>query len=477
MMPLGASRPAQNDMDFLLVAVVTCTGFYCAPACHGLTSVEDKVTKMDTSGHDDAPHEHYPTPQPGRTLTLPAQGLLLACFAGALLAGLFVLPAAVGLAAPSSEAEAAPPGSFKPTDQQWAGLRVLRVTPQNLAPQVVTEGRIALDDDVSTQVFSPYTGRVTRVIARAGDVVAAGAPLFGVLSTELAQAQNDLISALATLKTARAQLGLATVNEKRQHTLFMAHGAAEREWQQSRVDLATAEGGVASGEIAVAAVRNRLGALGMAPRDIRALEGAGALEMLSADTIVRAPIAGTVTQRQINPGQNIVGSAASAGAANAVYTIGDLRLLWLVANAPEPDAPAFHVGDTAHVSVPAYPGRVFTSRITFVSPVIDPATHRLLVRGEIANPDGALKPDMLANFEIVTGQMAPVIAVPASALVYEGSDAHVWVADPATKSLALRPVSTGLSLHGVVEILDGLKPGESVVTSGAVFIDRTLQDS
>lgn len=324
---------------------------------------------------------------------------------------------------------------------------------------------------------SVYSGRVTKVIAHAGDVVAAGAPLYSILSTELAQAQSDLISALATLRTARAQLDLATANEKRQHKLFLAHGAAERDWQQSRVDLATAQGGVASGEIAVAAVRNRLGALGMTARDTRALESAGSLEALSADTIVRAPIGGTVTQRQINPGQTIVGSAASAGAANAVYTIGDLSRLWLVANAPEPDAPVFHVGDIAHVSVPAYPGRVFSARVTFVSPVIDPGTHRILVRADIANPDGALKPDMLADFEIVTGHAAAVMAVPDTALVYEGADAHVWVADPATHALALRPVRIGMALHGMVIILDGLKPGESVVTSGAVFIDRTLQGS
>jgi cobalt-zinc-cadmium efflux system membrane fusion protein len=427
--------------------------------------------------HADAHGEQYPVPAPIRPMPLAAQGFVLLIFGAILVTALFVLPAVVGLAASGGPADDTPAGAFKPTDQQWAGLKVLRVVPQEFAPQVQTEGRIALDDDVSTQVFSPYSGRVTRVIAHAGDLVAAGAPLFAVQSTELAQAQNDMVSALATLKTARAQLELATVNENRQHQLFLGHGAAQKDWQQSRVDLATAQGGVHSGEIAVAAVRNRLAILGLSAHDIKALENAPNLESLSADTVVRAPISGTITQRQINPGQNIVGVLASSGAASAVYTIGDLTRLWMVANAPEPDAPLFHVGDLARVTVPAYPGRYFAARVSFVAPVIDPVTHRLLVRAEVANPDGALKPDMLAQFEIITGGAATTLAVPETAVVYEGSDAHVWVADPARKTLALRPIQAGAVVGGQVPVLAGLKPGESVVTSGAVFIDRALSGS
>ena len=192
---------------------------------------------------------------------------------------------------------------------------------------------------------------------------------------------------------------------------------------------------------------------------------------------MRAPIAGTITQRQISPGQNIVGSVASQGSAQAVFTIGNLGRVWMVANASEADAPRFHVGDQARVGVPAYPGRSFDARVTYVAPVIDPSTHRLLVRAEVSNPDGALKPEMLAQFEIVTGTAAEALAVPDAAVVYEGSDAHVWVADPKRKTLALRQVTVGGDNHGVVEVLQGLNADESVVTSGAVFIDRTLSGS
>ncbi len=425
---------------------------------------------------DDEPHAQ-PLPNPGRRLPPVVQGVLLLIFGVALVAALFGLPAIVGLAAPARTAETPPDasdGTFKPSDQQWAGLRIQRVTVRDFAPQVQTEGRIALDEDYSTPVFSPFSGRVTRVFARAGDVVAAGAALFAVQSPELAQAQNDTISGLSTLRTARAQLELARANEARQHQLYLGHGTALKDWQQSRVDLATAQGGVSSAEIAVSAVRSRLGILGLNRADLHAIENAPDLEHESADTIVRAPISGTVTQRQINPGQNIVGSVASAGAAVPVYTIGNLAHLWMVANARETDAPLFHVRDVARVTVPAFGTRSFAARISYVSPVIDPNTHRLLVRAEIANPDGALKPDMLASFVILTGSSSVTLAVPDNAVVYEGAEAHVWLADPVRKTLAIRPIEAGPSIDGLVEVRAGLTASDSVVTSGAVFIDRTL---
>jgi cobalt-zinc-cadmium efflux system membrane fusion protein len=414
----------------------------------------------------------------GHRLSLPAQGLFLAIGGATIATLLLVLPDIAGMAATGSEAaEDAGGAAFRPTDQQWAGLKIKHVVRQPIVSVVETEGRIATDDDLNTPVFSPYSGRVTVVHARVGDVVKAGTPLFTVQSSELAQAQNDLVSGLAALRTAHAQLDLATMNEKRQHELYLGHGAAQRDWQQSAVDLATARGGLSTASIAVAAVRNRLAILGLSAADIQTMQTATNPGMGAADTIVRAPIGGTVTQRQISLGQNIVGSVASQGSSGAVFTIGNLSRVWMVAYAAESDAAHLHVGDSARVTVAAYPGRIFESRLTYVAPVIDPITHRLLVRSEVANPDGALKPDMLAQFEIVTGAAAPVMAVPASAVVYDGAEAHVWLADPTQRTLAIRQVILGAESRGAVEIREGLREGDDVVTSGAVFIDRTLSGS
>ncbi|WP_428484224.1 efflux RND transporter periplasmic adaptor subunit [Rhodopila sp.] len=362
--------------------------------------------------------------------------------------------------------------SFKPTDRQWATLKLQRVDDRVFQDVTTTDGKIAIDDDLVTSVFSPYSGHVTKLIAKPGDEVARGDPLFAIQATELAQGQNDLISAVATLRTAKAQLTLAQTNEKRQHALYQAQGAALKDWQQSQVDLANAEGNLSTAAIALSAVRSRLRIYGKSDSDISTLEATPDILKINADTFVRAPIAGTITQRQIGLGQNIVGASASSGASSPVYQIGDLSKVWLVANAREEDAPLLHKGDRAEVSVLAFPGRSFNARLTYVAPSIDSITHRLPVRAEVENPKRELKPEMLAGFRIITSEDATAPAVPESALVFEGSSAHVWTADPATKTLAIQPVKVGRLMGGMAEIMEGLTAGETVVVAGAVFIDR-----
>jgi len=416
---------------------------------------------------------------PGKRLPPRAQFSLLGFAIALLVAGFIASPAALHMLgfgdheAASDEPAAQVEGqAFKVTDKQWAALRILPVQEHVFQDASLTDGKIAIDDGLVTPVFSPYTGRVTRLIAHAGDVVQRGAPLFGIQATELAQAQNDLITAVSNLKTAKAQLNLATTNEKRQHDLYLAQGAALKDWQQAQVDLATAQGGINTAQIALAAVRSRLRILGKSDADIDKIESTPDILLVNAETLVAAPIGGTVVQQQIGLGQNIV--SASSGATNPVYMIGDLSKVWLVANAREDDAPRLHPGDPVEVQVAAFPDTVFKARLTYVASSIDANTHRLPVRAEVENPDSALKPEMFARFRIITGADVMAPAVPEQAIVYEGEDTHVWLADPKAKTLEIRQFKAGRISDGMVEVLDGLKPGENIVTAGAVFIDRAV---
>jgi len=359
-------------------------------------------------------------------------------------------------------------GTFRPTREQWAGFKIEPVLLVSFRPEQVTEGNIAIDDDLTTPVFSPYSGRVIKLIAKLGDYVEPGAPLFAIQASEFVQAQNDLITALANLQTARSQLAQAQTNEKRGHDLYLAQGGALKDWQQAQTDLVTAQNTVRSDDIALAAVRNRLRILGKADKEIASLE-AQPTQKLDPVTIVSAPIGGTITQRQIGLGQYI--NSTAGGASNTVYTIGNLSTVWLIANVREADAPLMRIGQAVEVHVLAFPGRVFQAKISWVAPSIYANTHRLSVRADVENPDGALKPGMFANFSIITGEAQTAPAVPQSAIVYEGDTAHVWVAgDDGT--IAARSVRTGQIADGMVEILAGLSPGEKIVTSGALFIDR-----
>jgi cobalt-zinc-cadmium efflux system membrane fusion protein len=364
-----------------------------------------------------------------------------------------------------------PPGTFRPTQLQWRGLKLAPVTMMTFRPEQVTEGTIAVDDDLTTPVFSHYSGRVTKVLAMLGDVVEPGAPLFVIHASEFVQAQNDLITALANQQTSRSQLRMAQTTEKRTHELYLAQGGSLKDWQQAQTDLITAQNTVRASEIALHAVRNRLRILGKTDEEIASLE-AQPTQKLEPVATVTAPVRGTITQRQIGVGQYI--NSEAAGATNPVYTISDLSTVYLIANVREVDAPLMHVGLPLEVHVLAYPGRVFKGQVSYVAPSIDPNTHRLPVRADVENPDRALKLGMFANFSIITGEASSEPAVPKEAIVYEGEQARVWIAGDGD-TLALRQIRTGRSSDGMVEVRAGLSAGEKVVTSGTVFIDRAAR--
>jgi cobalt-zinc-cadmium efflux system membrane fusion protein len=220
--------------------------------------------------------------------------------------------------------------------------------------------------------------------------------------------------------------------------------------------------------MALAAVRNRLRILGKSDKEIAALE-AQQTQKIEPGTVVTAPIAGMVTQRQVGLGQYI--PSVTSGASNPVYTIGNLSMVWLIANVREADAGSVRLGQPVEVRVLALPDRVFTARISWVAPSVDANTHRLPVRANVENPDGLLKPNMFASFSIITGETVNAPAVPQAAIVYEGDKARVWVAGE-DRSLSLREIRVGRSSDGMVEIRSGLSAGEKIVTRGTIFIDR-----
>jgi membrane fusion protein, heavy metal efflux system len=363
--------------------------------------------------------------------------------------GVWLGDALLGKRASSAATPTLPPGTFRASALQMKTLTVESVGLHGFVSEELTEGKIAANGDRATPVFSPYSGRIIRVIAALGDRVKAGAPLATLEASEFVQAQNDLA-------TAASQLKLARITETRKHALYDAKGGSLQDWQSAQAELTAAE-------TALSAIRNRLTILGKSPAEIAALESDQTISPVAA---LSAPIAGVVVDRQLGPGQYV-----QAGSATPQFTIADISSVWLLANVRETDAALVKLGQSVEVHVPAYPDRVFKARLTYVSAVVDAVTHRLPVRAEIANRDGALKPEMFASFRILTSEASESPAVPQSAVVYEGAAAHVWVV-AADGLLGLRNIRTGRGNDGLIEVLEGLKPGENVVTKGGLFIDQ-----
>jgi membrane fusion protein, heavy metal efflux system len=357
---------------------------------------------------------------------------------------------------------------YVPTPSEWASLTIEPVTEKAFRAEHVTEGKIAVDEDRSTPVFSPYAGRVTKLLARPGDQVTQGQALFIIEAAENVQAQNDFITAMTGLNKAKSAVDLAQLQDKRAKDLFEGKAVPLKDYQQTQATLIQAQNDQRSAETALEAARNKLRILGLTDDDITTFRQKG---HINPETTIFSPIAGTVVQRKIGPGQYI-----SAGASDPVFVIGDLSTVWLTAFVRETDAAVVSPGQEISFNVLALPDKPQTARIDYVAAAIDPATRRLLVRATVDNKNGQLKPEMFANVTIYSAGDRPAIAVPKQALIYEGDQVRLWVAHD-DKSIELRVIKTGLTNGNLVEVKDNLKPGEQIVTKGSLFIDRAASGS
>jgi cobalt-zinc-cadmium efflux system membrane fusion protein len=352
---------------------------------------------------------------------------------------------------------------YVPSAAEWASLTVEPVTERVFRAEHATEGKIAVNEDSSTPIFSPFAGRVTKLLVKPSDKVERGQPLFVVEAADTVQGLNDFVAALSALNSARSKLNLAQIVEKRANDLYAGKAVPLKDWQQSQNDLTTAQNDVRSAETALEAAHNRLRILGRSEEQISAFKET---RQISADTPIYSPLEGTVVQRKVGPGQFI-----SSGASDPVFVIGDLSTVWLLAFVRETEASGVAVGQELTFSLLAMPGSQFKARIDYVAAAIDPATRRLLVRATVDNKAGLFKPEMFANVTIYSGEDRPSVGVPKQALIYEGDRVRLWVAHD-DKSIELRNIQTGLTNGDLVEVRTNLKAGEKIVTRGSLFIDR-----
>ncbi len=358
-----------------------------------------------------------------------------------------------------------PDGKLRLTSSQWGTVTVQPVEQHAFRSEFRTEGKIAIDQNLSTRIFAPYAGRVTQLMVASGDEVQKGQLLFVIAAADSLDAQRDFVVALTTRNKAVSQVNLAQIVERRMSSLAKDKAASQREWQEAQTNLTAAENDSRSAEIALQAARNRLRLVGKTDEEIDAFEKTGAL---TPDAPVYAPLAGTVLHRKVGIGQYV---SAGAGDSDPALLIGDTSKVWIVAYVRETDVAKVKIGERLTFKVMAQPDRLFETRIDYVAPGIDPDNRRLLVRASVDNADGLLKPEMFASVTIVASEGAPMPAIPLESVIYEGSNAHVWIVGD-DQSVELRQITLGQSDGRLIQVLDGLHPGEKIVTRGSLFIDR-----
>lgn len=357
---------------------------------------------------------------------------------------------------------------YTPTAAEWASLTLAPAALHPFRTELITEGKVSVDEDRSTQVFSPYAGRVTRLLVRPGDHVEQGQPLFVIEAADTVQAQNDFITAVTNMNKAQSQLELAQTQNKRAKDLYEGKAVPLKDYQATQAALIAAQADIRSSATGLEAARSRLRILGLSEEAITEFQDKGSI---NRETTIPAPISGVVVQRKVGPGQYV-----NAGSADPVFVIGDLSTVWLTAYVRESEASEVAVGQEIAFTVLALPNREMKARINYVSTAIDPTTRRLMVRATIDNPNRKLKPEMFANVTIYAGDDHPDVGVPKQALIYEGDQVRLWVAHE-DRTIELRAIKIGLASGNLIEVKSNLAPGEKVVTKGSLFIDRAASGS
>ncbi len=322
-------------------------------------------------------------------------------------------------------------------------LAVERVEPPR-ERDLAIPGRLTWNEERTVRVFTPFAGRVTRIIANVGDRVAAGAPLAEILSPDFGQAQADA-------RKAQADLALARQTLERQRELNAAGIVARKDLQQAEADHARAQ---AENDRAQARLTSYGRTAGAEPH-----------------FVLRSPMAGTVVERNLNPGQELRPDQPGA----PLFVVTDPTRLWVVLDASEADLRYLAAGMQLVIKSTQFPEDAFAGTLTKLADFVDPTSRTVKLRGDVPNSERTLKAEMFVtgNLKIPAGD-APTVN--SRAVYLEGARRFAFVrANPTT--FVRRPVRVGSEAGGRVAVLSGLQVGDEVVTSSNLFLQQMLSQT
>ena len=323
-------------------------------------------------------------------------------------------------------ADSAMPVSLSDTDRRRIGVTFTTVERTPLNRLVRTVAQVTYDETRVKQVVMRVDGYVEQLFVNAtGQPVVQGQPLFAVYSPMLVTTQQEMLLA-------------------QRLTEQVAGGTAD-----------AVQGAAALLESA----RTRLLYWEMPPDVVAGVLATGTIERT---VTLRSPVPGVVVEKPVLAGQRLM-------AGEVAYKIVDLSRVWIEGEVFEPDLPSVQVGQRITAEFPALPGETRSGRITYVYPTLNAETRTARVRVEMANPDLRLKPGMYATFHFAA-MTETTVNVPRSAVLVTGKRTMVFVRDSGG-TLIPREVTTGRATDDRIEILNGLREGETIVASATFLVD------
>jgi len=308
-------------------------------------------------------------------------------------------------------------------------------------------GRVVWDEDTTVRVYSPVAGRVASVAIVLGGHVEKDAPLVHIVSPDFGQAQADT-------HKANSDLLLAERTFTRAKDLF-EHGAVARK------DLEVAEAAHASVESEQQRAIARLKLYGAAAGDVDGL------------FTLRAPLAGTVVEKNVNLGQEVRPDQLLANAPQLfapLCVISDPTRLRVLIDAPERELAVLRPGVPMIVRSMAIPDQNFGGQIDGVSDSLDPTTHMVTVRGRVSNPDRRLKAEMFVSVEFTVDAPSGV-EIPIKAVFMKNEQHFVYIEEQPA-AYVRREVELGAEHDGKVLVRSGIIAGQRVVTEGGLLLDE-----
>ena len=311
---------------------------------------------------------------------------------------------------------------------QNMGVRTTTAKLQTLAKTIRTVGRITYDEERVARLHPKYDGWVEKMfIDKTGDYVAKHGMLMSIYSPQLVTSQEEYLLALHNLEVLK-----------------------NSPFEDVRL----------GAESLLQSAKERLQLLDVPEHQIKELRKT---HKVMKGLHIHSPFDGTVMKIGARDGQRITPETE-------LYMIADLSHVWVIVDLYEDDLPWVRKGDTAEMNVAGIPGKVFTGKVSYIYPYVEAKTRTVKMRLEFDNPELALKPDMFANVIIKAGKQINTIVVPSEAVVRTGAKNQVFIQHQAGK-YEPREVVLGIESEGQIQVLQGVKEGEIVVTSSQFLID------
>ncbi|MGO9930797.1 MAG: efflux RND transporter periplasmic adaptor subunit [Steroidobacteraceae bacterium] len=339
------------------------------------------------------------------------------------------------------------PSNVKLTAAQRNSIQIYAVQPSKYHKTIETSGAVDFDNDQATSVLAPFSGPASRLLVSLGDRVKKGDPLAEVESPDFAAAISAYSKALATARTNRH---LADLDKD----LLQHRGVAQKEADQAETDALNAE---ADRDAALQA----LVSLSVHPQTIKDIQEGRPIPRAAG--LLRSPIAGTVVEKLITPGELL-----QAGT-TACFTVADLSRVWVMAQVFGADIASVHLGDSADVQS-GIGSRSFSGRVDNISALVDPDTRSVMVRVVVENPGDFLKKQMYVRVLIRAREESSGLLAPVSSILRDDLNLPFVYRVAADGSFARQHVTLGYRTGDQYDIPEGLTAGEQIVIDGGIFV-------